>query len=712
MKFALVSIFVGAAVAVQEHPIVDVVSMIKGLQDKVKEEAATEEITFTKFDHWCTNSVKTLDKAIAEEKAQIEVLTEEISAKTKSIEVLGKQIAGLEAEIMEMEAASAEADTLRGKTAKASEDAQTDYDGTIDAIKQALAAMEGAQSSTDVGMIQARQRVQKALNLAGLSVTEHQRSSLESFIQMGDLPAAPAPAARPDQLAAGDYEEHVKEYSFKSGSVIELLKGLLTKFEDEKLAATKEETNSLNAYDLSSQSREAAKEAATDSKNAKAAEKSTVEGEKVAAEADLEETQNDLEADSTSLSDTQQQCALKTSEWNERSSVRTNELEAMTAAIKILEKVAGVRTEAPENPIPPASPVSFIQLPDSDPRNNVVQLLRKEAHQVHSKALERLAQEISVHSLKQTPGSDSPFAQVNNMIEKMVFRLMNEQKEEDTHKNWCDAELSKSNASKTNKEDKIAMLTAKIDANTATITLLTEEIASNADMISSIEVHMAEAKDIRELGNKENAVSVKDSQDAQTALAEATAVLESFYKESKMVPKEAWESFAQRGVDLPAEPSTWEASYTGVADPKAPEGILSLLKEVSAKFAQMEADTNAQEASDKAAYDEDMKACDIEKARRVKESEMKDAEKKRLVEKVASQTKTRKQTSTALEAVEQYISDLQPACVEGDSTYEQRKADRQKEIDALHEAEAMLANAFAAPAPAPSAAFLSVVRNH
>ena len=35
----------------------------------------------------------------------------------------------------------------------------------------------------------------------------------------------------------------------------------------------------------------------------------------------------------------------------------------------------------------------------------------------------------------QTPGS-GVFAQIKNMIEKMVFRLMKEQKDEDDHKNW------------------------------------------------------------------------------------------------------------------------------------------------------------------------------------------------------------------------------------------------------------------------------------
>merc|ERR1719213_709724 len=85
---------------------------------------------------------------------------------------------------------------------------------------------------------------------------------------------------------------------------------------------------------------------------------------------------------------------------------------------------------------------------------------------------------------------------------------------------------------------------------------------------------------------------------------------------------------------------------------------------------------------------------------------MKTQEKKRLQDKVEAMTKQRKQISDELEAVVQYLKDLRPACVEGDSTYEDRKAARAKEIDALRQAQQILADAFnqAAPAGAPAGA--------
>lgn len=71
---------------------------------------------------------------------------------------------------------------------------------------------------------------------------------------------------RPKQLAEGDREMHVKKYTFKSNNVIELLTELQRKFENDLLAATKEEANAVNAHALAKQASDAARAAAEKSK--------------------------------------------------------------------------------------------------------------------------------------------------------------------------------------------------------------------------------------------------------------------------------------------------------------------------------------------------------------------------------------------------------------------------------------------------------------
>merc|ERR1719221_2128814 len=126
----------------------------------------------------------------------------------------------------------------------------------------------------------------------------------------------------------------------------------------------------------------------------------------------------------------------------------------------------------------------------------------------HSHSLERMAQEISA-------AKAGHFDQVINMIQKMIFRLMDEQRDEDTHKHWCDEELNKTEVNIQNKADKMTELDLKIKEAEAYVTKLATEIEEADAMVSTITEHMAEATEIRKTGKKENALAAKDARDAQ-----------------------------------------------------------------------------------------------------------------------------------------------------------------------------------------------------
>jgi len=658
-----------------EHPIEKIINLLKGLEEQAIEEGKSEALSFQKFEYWCKNSKKTLNKAIAEEKDNIDSLESKIAAKTEESKNLGEQIAKLEEELGELSTSAKEALAASDKANALYEQVSADLQSTIDSVGECITAIKDSKDATS--FIAAQKKVSGVVALLETHMSTEQRSALSHF-------AKTDPAA---VMAAGDMQAHKKSYSFKGGNIEELLKQLELKFEDDLTQVEKEETNRVNAYNLAKDARDNAITAATKAKDEKTDLKAEVDEEKAEAEGDLEDEQGELEADTATLESTDKKCSVKTSEWEERSATRSGEIEAINVAIKILAKVADVRTEAPSNPVPPASPLDFLQVDSTDPKMKAVVYLRQKAASLHAKALERLAQEVQAHL-------GSPFDVINNDIQKMIFRLMAEQKDEDEHKHWCDLELEKTQVSIDDKQDKMDDLQAKIDDAEAKIGELTEEIKSADDMVAEIVTFMKEATEIREVGKKENELAIKDAQDSQEAVSNAIAVLTDFYKESGQIAKEPWE-FLQKGVELPEDPETWDSSYTAVSDPSAqPGGIITILEKCNEDFATMEADTKAQEASDQDAYDSDMQEHDIEKAKRSKESEMKSAEKKRLVEKAASMEKNRKHVSDEHEATVQYQKDLQPACVEGDSTYEDRKAARTDEIEALHNAQNILEEAF------------------
>merc|ERR1719171_3057266 len=109
----------------------------------------------------------------------------------------------------------------------------------------------------------------------------------------------------------------------------------------------------------------------------------------------------------------------------------------------------------------------------------------------------------------------------------MIFHLMDEQKNEDEHKHWCDKEI-------TNTE---LMMKEKTNDADSTITQLAEKIQSlkngieeNQAFIATTEDEIASRTEDRAADKKENEATIADAEDAQTAIAQAIAVLRTFYK--------------------------------------------------------------------------------------------------------------------------------------------------------------------------------------
>merc|ERR1719252_450304 len=239
-----------------------------------------------------------------------------------------------------------------------------------------------------------------------------------------------------------------------------------------------------------------------------------------------------------------------------------------------------------------------------------------------------------------------------------------------------------------------------LEANAA-IKLLVKQITEQQKKVADITAYQKTETELRDENHAEIVLTIKDAKDAQAALTEATAVLKDFYKESGMIAKEPWE-FLQTGsrdVELPEKPSTWDSSYTGTADPKSgSDGILTILDETMQKFSRMEADAKVADETDQKDYEADMNAKKIEVDETNTDIQMKTSKKTSLEEEMSGKAAQLKSTSSELDAVEQYLKDLEPACGTGDSSYDDRKKARADEMDALRQAQTILEEAFRAKA--------------
>jgi len=339
----------------------------------------------------------------------------------------------------------------------------------------------------------------------------------------------------------------------------------------------------------------------------------------------------------------------------------------------------------------------------------VINLLRKAGNTKGTKALAKLADKIA--ALKQMPGP-GVFDSIKNMIQKMIFHLMSEQKDEDDHKNWCDKEIDQTTKMTEDKTQRVNELFNSMGELSAEITELEGQITGNNDAVVVMLASIETLTNTRAADKAENDATIKDAQDAQTAVANAVAVLEDFYKATGAKASEAWEehgfvqlrSTVHRGNGEDAPDTGFSGAYQGVSNADEEGGVIGLLSTIAQDFASMESQARADETQQQDEFDTSITDLQVRKAGTIKDTEMKSSRKDRLSEKLETKTADHGHNSKELDATEQYMRDLQHACVDGDSTYAERKAARTQETEALRTAQGILEDAFAA-VPAAAADF-------
>jgi chromosome segregation ATPase len=654
-----------------DHPAVKIISLLQKLQAQVKEEGQAEAVEYAKFTQWCTTLIGSKEKAIKTHTEEIDVATASIKALTADIEALTNEIAELDTELTKDNAQKATAIENRNTENGEFLDAKADLESTVSALAEAISALE----ANAPGLLQTA-AVKKALELIRIYAPKG-RAQVKAFLQRE--------RQTPEELNAPTQ----RTYDFKGGDIIETLKNLQKKFEDDLTEANKAETAAANSHSLADAAKQDEIDAATRAKETKTEVKARKEQDLASTQSDLDEATDARTTAQTVLDDTKKTCTQRASEWELRSSRREGEMKAMQEAMDVLSKVTGVRK-------PEDKGISFLQKAD-DPSAKIVNLLRQAAVKSKAKELTKLADKIAALTA-QTPGS-GVFDQIKNMIEKMVFHLMAEQKDEDDHKNWCDLQLDQTEKMIEDKNTTRDQLEVDILALQTEIETLSTGIKENAEDVSELDTSMEELTTERNADKAENSATLKDAQDAQTAIAQAIAVLEDFYKSTGGVPKEDWELAqvktarrVQQAREDPPAPETFSGDYTGT---EGGTGVIDLLTDVASDFASMEALARSDETTQQDSYDQSMTAMSIEKASKQKDSEMKEARKETLTTKLMGKTKDQDHNNKELDATNKYWENLQPACVHGDSTYTDRKAARTQEIEALKQAQTILQDAFA-----------------
>merc|ERR1719352_962993 len=361
--------------------------MIQKLQQQVKEGGAEDTHVYGKFTYWCEETTKEKNKLIKESKETIDVSTSTIEALEADIETL------------KMEIARTNATKIREAEHAVYMKSKTELDETIQSIKDCITAMKEGMEG---GFLQAKTLIEAW----GYMPDKHSRVFAQ-FLAKKEVPTSEEGAAKYEGRGGGD-----ATYVAKGGDVTEILKKMQMEYEDDLVELDKAEQETNAAYLLADDAKRLAIEAADKTKKTK--EKVLGEkGQELAnTQADLKEATDGHIADTTVLKETVTTCKKREDQYNQHMKTREGEIEAMSQAVEILEKVTGVRSPESKGVTPTAVIPSFTQLRSvharkmfKDPRAKIVAVLRKAGNQKATAALAKLADKIEQLKAGQTPGS-------------------------------------------------------------------------------------------------------------------------------------------------------------------------------------------------------------------------------------------------------------------------------------------------------------------
>merc|ERR1719161_2046767 len=110
---------------------------------------------------------------------------------------------------------------------------------------------------------------------------------------------------------------------------------------------------------------------------------------------------------------------------------------------------------------------------------DIIRKANQAHHDVHLSFL------LNKMTTKQHSKQGPDFGAVSKMIDEMVTVLTNEQAEDAKKKDWCNSELTKADKELASKQE-------KMDANTATISQIEDEIGGIKEDIKALEVSVAD----------------------------------------------------------------------------------------------------------------------------------------------------------------------------------------------------------------------------
>lgn len=717
-RFVLLLLLLGAASSQEVTPVQKVITLLEDLKTEVEGEGKTEAGTYDTFACFCKDTTTTKADSITSGQDNIDTYSADIESKTASVKEKSDEIKTRQED---QEGWTKELQETEVRCQKA----QADYEANAADLAKAISSLEKAlnalASSKPASLLSVRESVKQGLLLADVLnlVSEPRRKAVDALLQTEVDPADPT-------------------YKFKSQGVIDTLSTLKTDFEGEKTELDAEWEKTKGSCKTTKETLAGQIQTNGAAMDTLKGDIESLKGEIATSRENLVNAEQLLKDDQTYLKDLTERCEARAKDWDQRSSMRADEVQALSGALALLKNnISSSDTEVNERALllerhasivaagtrrasEPAAKargevlarvsqhtagLSFLQLQQGTPagaagsahaaaaaaaggrgllrgggqgqpsrQEKAINLLDSEGKRLQSRVLSAVA----------SKAAEDPFAKVKTLIQQLIERLLKEATEEATKKGFCDQEIGKATQDRDYRLSDVKKLDAEIQVLMSKKTELNESVVLLADDLVKLRNDLNESTVLRAQEKQENLAAIAGAKEGVAAVQQAIDILSVFYKKASMAAVQLRAS----PVDEDTTGAGFKGSYSGKG--QAAHGIIGMLEVIKADFDRTARKTK--DSEDKAHEEfvefEQTSKADIsgKETKKTLDEEEFEATKTKITQKTDDLETSQGLVDSALKTIE----DLKPTCIDTAMSYAERVQKREDEIAALKQAVCLL----------------------
>jgi len=669
-------------------PLTKVIAVLKDMQKELAEEAKEDKKMHDQIACWCKGNLEGKTKEVEDAKKKDDELMANIQEYSASASTLEVDLENLKKDIAANEKGLAEATANRKKEAALFHKSETDLIQAIKALEGAIVTLSkhhDAMLQTDLDKDPAvrsmkpelRHLIHNHLDQLTFLVPEAKKTlqgflDAQDYVFQKDVSLLQTSSAL-RKKAPGNFKSHAPQ----SGAILGILKQMLETFKNNMPENEAEEMKKIETYETMKAAKEEEIAKQKEQVETKTEEYATSKENLANAKNELEDTRAAMSADQKFLLEITEKCTKAEFEWEERLKTRTEEQQAISEAIAILDT----------DEVRDAQKTTFGFLQIAQMQTKVVRKDTFEQKHRRVRALHLVkalfARSPRVGALAVMLQLDD-FAEIKKFIDQLVEDMNKEQADEVKQRDACIDNIAQNERDTDKKHWEMKNLEAKIEQLTADSKDLGEQLDTLRAEIADLQTDLQRASDNRKLENTEFQKTAADQHLVQAVLAKALVKLKKFYekKHSMMQVKKA-----------PGEAPSAMPKQKAYKKNSKSTGIIGLMQELIGEAKVLEAQSIADEQNAQEDYQQ-LVASTNDSVREKSRSVTDLTEQKAKVDQELQAAKEDQiQGVKDLEALNEELGALHKECDFLLKNFEARQAARSAEMDALREVKAILSGA-------------------